>query len=95
MIERAAIIARDGRLSLRDVLPLRHFPHVVERKSSEAVPLVRTKNELRQMERATVLRALEESEWRVSGAKGAASKLGVPASTLSSRMKSLRIHRPK
>jgi formate hydrogenlyase transcriptional activator len=95
VIERAVIIARDGRLSLRDVLPLHNFQPVLERKSSDAVPLVRTKSELRVIESESLIRALEEAKWKVAGAHGAAQKLGIPPSTLSSRMKALRIQRPK
>jgi PAS domain S-box-containing protein len=95
VIERAVIIAGDGRLSLRDVLPLRNLQHIPEPKSSEAVPALRTKNELREMERATLIRALEEAKWKVAGAQGAALKLGIPPSTLSSRMRALGIQRPK
>jgi PAS domain S-box-containing protein len=95
VIERAVIIARDARLSLRDVLPLRHLQPIPDRKSPDAVPLARTKNELREMERETLIRALEEAQWKVAGAQGAAHTLGVPPSTLTSRMKSLRIQRPK
>jgi PAS domain S-box-containing protein len=94
VIERAVIIARDGRLSLRDVLPLRKFPQIVERTNSDTIPMARTKSELREMERETLLRALEETNWKVAGEHGAAKKLGVPASTLTSRMKALSIQRP-
>jgi formate hydrogenlyase transcriptional activator len=95
VIERAVIIAGDDHLSLRDVLPLRNFQHIPEPKSSEAVPMLRTKSELREMERATLIRALEEAKWKVAGAQGAARKLGIPPSTLSSRMRALGIQRPK
>jgi transcriptional regulator of acetoin/glycerol metabolism len=94
VIERAVIIARDGRLSLRDVLPLHNFQQI-ERKTSDAVPAVRTKSELRDVERETLLRALEHARWKVAGAQGAARNLGVPPSTLTSRMKALGIERPK
>jgi transcriptional regulator of acetoin/glycerol metabolism len=93
-MERAVIIARDGRLSLRDVLPLRKFQHIAEQKNSDATPVVRTKSQLREMERETLLRALEEASWKVAGEQGAAKKLGIPASTFTSRMKALRIDRP-
>jgi transcriptional regulator with GAF, ATPase, and Fis domain len=95
VIERAVIVARDGRLSLREVLPLRSFQQPVARKNSDTVAAIRTKSELREMERETLIRALEEAKWRVAGAQGAAQKLGVPSSTLSSRMKALGIQRPR
>ena len=94
-MERAVIIARDGRLSLRDVLPIRPTAQVVDRKISDAIPAARTKGELREIERETLVRALEESAWKVAGATGAAQKLGIPPSTLTSRMKALGIARPK
>jgi len=47
------------------------------------------------MEKATLHRALEEANWKVAGAQGAAQKLGIPPSTLNSRMKALRIRRPQ
>ena len=95
VIERAVIIARDGRFSLRDVLPLRHAAPAVERKHADAMPAARTKGELREIERETLQRALEETGWKVAGATGAAQRLGIPPSTLTSRMKALRIERPK
>jgi formate hydrogenlyase transcriptional activator len=38
---------------------------------------------------------LEEAKWKVAGARGAAEKLGIPPSTLSSRIKALGIQRPR
>jgi formate hydrogenlyase transcriptional activator len=43
------------------------------------------------VEREAVERALAASRGRVSGASGAAARLGIPASTLESRIKRLRI----
>jgi transcriptional regulator with GAF, ATPase, and Fis domain len=48
-----------------------------------------------QMERENLVRALKASGWRVSGKGGAAEMLGMPPSTLNSRMKTLGIHRPR
>jgi transcriptional regulator with GAF, ATPase, and Fis domain len=95
VIERAIIISRDGRLNLRDVLPLRKLQQSQERTISDAVSAIRTKSELREIERNTLLRALEEARWKVAGTRGAAQKLGIPPSTLSSRMKALGIQRPR
>ena len=94
VIERAVIIARDGRLNLREVLPLHSFHPQRPRKNSEASSGLQTKEDLRKLERATLMRALEESLWKVAGPNGAAQKIGIPPSTLSSRMKALGIQRP-
>jgi len=94
VIERAVIIARDGRLALRDVLPVTSLSPV-DSKSSSKAPALRTKAELRRLEKETLVRALEQANWKVAGADGAAHALGIPPSTLSSRMKALHIKRPK
>lgn len=94
VIERAVIIARDGKLNLRDVLPLNNLQPGRQRKAVDTISAIQTKEDLRDMEKITLTRALEEANWKVSGPQGAARKLGVPPSTLSSRMKSLGIHRP-
>ena len=54
---------------------------------------VHTLSELRQIERDNLLRALQRTGWRISGDQGAAQLLGMPASTLTSRMKTLGIKR--
>jgi PAS domain S-box-containing protein len=95
VIERAVIIARDGRLNLRDVLPLHNLQPDHGRKNVNVGSTVQTKRDLREMEKATLIRALEETNWKVAGRQGAAQKLGVPPSTLSSRIKALGIQRPK
>ena len=42
---------------------------------------------------ADIRRALDACDWKVSGENGAARLLGIPASTLSSRIKALKIQR--
>ena len=49
---------------------------------------------LQQVETAHIRHTLQQLNWRISGSKGAASVLGLPASTLRSRMKKLNIERP-
>ena len=62
--------------------------------SRETSPL---EEDLLAHERARVEAALAESQGRVSGPSGAAARLGVPRSTLESRIRSLKInkHRSK
>ncbi|MDF0673374.1 MAG: hypothetical protein P0120_03375 [Nitrospira sp.] len=47
------------------------------------------------IERTNILCALDAAKWKVSGEQGAASLLGLNASTLSSRMKTLKIQKPR
>ena len=53
----------------------------------------RTVQQLQQLERQNLKLALEKSQWRVAGQKGAAQLLGMPPSTFQSRMKALQIKR--
>ena len=50
--------------------------------------------ELKSVERDHILSVLEDSDWKISGTDGAASRLGMPPSTLRSKMKKLSIQRP-
>jgi PAS domain S-box-containing protein len=97
VIERAIIISRDGNLSLREVLPLHGLRHVRDTGNGATpwAPALQTKSDLREVERETLLRALVQAHWKVAGAQGAARALGIPPSTLASRMKALQIRRPK
>jgi formate hydrogenlyase transcriptional activator len=51
-------------------------------------------SKLDELERATVLKALEDSNWQVGGPRGAAVKLGISRTTLQGKMKRLGINRP-
>jgi transcriptional regulator with GAF, ATPase, and Fis domain len=54
---------------------------------------IRTMHELQKMERENIIRALEMSNWKVSGEMGAAKILDIPPTTLNSRIKALDIKR--
>ncbi len=95
VIERAVITAVGGRLNLD-----RAFPGASSSGMAATTPVVAplarvlTETEMQEVERENLLRALSLSGWRVSGEGGAAQRLGMNASTLSSRMKALGIKRP-
>lgn len=94
VIERAVITAVDGTLNLERALPsARQSPDRTPAAGPAAGTAVLTSSDLQKLERDNILRALEASGWRVSGDAGAASLLGMNASTLSSRMKALGIQR--
>jgi transcriptional regulator with GAF, ATPase, and Fis domain len=50
--------------------------------------------DLRVVEREHILSTLEDADWKIAGPSGAAAKLGIPPSTLRSKMKKLSIVRP-
>jgi len=96
VVERGVITARHGRLNLDFAFP-------EDRQTPEAAgPItgagfgadIKTAQEIQQVERSNLLLALEKSQWRVAGEKGAAKLLGMPPSTLQSKMKALNIKRP-
>ena len=85
VIERAAILTSGETLRL-DELPSA-LPHHREEKQSHSDSLMET-------EKNHIIKILEESNWIIDGSRGAATKLGMPASTLRDRMKKLGIKRP-
>jgi transcriptional regulator with GAF, ATPase, and Fis domain len=96
VIERAVITAADGRLNLDRALPEVTATTSASDSSSETRPrIIRTAKELEELERTNIICALDAAKWKVSGDNGAARLLGVNASTLSSRMKALKIHKPR
>ena len=84
VIERAVVVTEESVLALPDWPP----------RSDGAVEPTRVAT-LDEVERTHILRVLEATSWRVSGTKGAAALLGVPATTLESRMKRLDIVRKR
>jgi transcriptional regulator with GAF, ATPase, and Fis domain len=94
VIERAIILSTGPRIELEramgGVAPLPASP------SDSAIPntdRVLTAKEWLELEHANLRRALERCSWKVSGPDGAARLLGIPASTLSSRMKTLGVRK--
>jgi transcriptional regulator with GAF, ATPase, and Fis domain len=49
---------------------------------------------MRRRERENIIAALQKSNWKVYGADGAAELLGIKPTTLSSRVKKMKIRKP-
>jgi formate hydrogenlyase transcriptional activator len=81
-VERAVILSKDG------VLP-NPLPITEVRDVSSPFPTT-----LEEVERTTILRALEDHGWVVGGSEGAAAKLGLKRTTLISMMGRFGICRP-
>jgi transcriptional regulator with GAF, ATPase, and Fis domain len=99
VIERAFITSRDGRtLNLERALP-EDMARVTapERIAAPTMSQERifTDAEIRQLEKDNMVCALTKANWKISSTGGAAELLGVNPNTLSSRMKSLGIERPR
>jgi transcriptional regulator with GAF, ATPase, and Fis domain len=94
VIERAVITAQNGRLNLERALPAHPVaPAVPNVTADDAEPRILNAAELEAIERINLERALAAANGKISGANGAAEILGLPASTVSSRMKALGIQR--
>jgi len=93
VIERAVITSRDGRLDLERAIPESSLPPAPASVSG-APEVIRTAQELGELERQNLLRALDAAGWRVAGPQGAAARLGMKPSTLASRIKALGLERP-
>ena len=95
VIERAVITATDGQMNLDRALPdtTTTLPSL-DRTSAPRSGVIHTAKELEDLERGNIMRALDAANWKVSGEEGAAKLLGINASTLSSRMKALKIQKP-
>ena len=64
-------------------------------QTTEAAVAIETESERRARERANLVAALELSGGKVYGSGGAAELLGVPSTTLASRLRTLGIRRPR
>jgi formate hydrogenlyase transcriptional activator len=82
-VERAVILSKDGVL-----------PNPLPMPESQAVNFYPSPITLKEVERTTILRALEDRDWVVGGSEGAAAKLGLPRTTLIYKMERFGICRP-
>jgi len=94
VIERAVITAVGERMNLTRALPEAVPPTGGDCTAEASSEKIYTVEEMVAFERANLVRALEATAWRVAGDSGAAARLGMKPSTLSSRMKALGIERP-
>ena len=97
VMERAIILARGSRLRLDLALAygsaqLASDPTTETPPASSPGKLIRSE-ELKGLERDSIIAALERANRRISGPGGAAALLGVNPNTLTSRMRSLGIQR--
>jgi GAF domain-containing protein len=97
----AAALGRAARLASNAIVTARALDAVASRERSAATEEPGSTSAdaahlrpMAELERDAIVRVLEHTRWRVSGARGAATILGLPASTLASRMLKLGIRRP-
>jgi len=88
VIERAAILSEGNVLRVDE-------PLMAGAQAAPPSPAVPLPDSLRDAERKQIEDALAQSGGRVSGATGAAARLGIPSTTLESRIKRLGIDKYK
>jgi transcriptional regulator with GAF, ATPase, and Fis domain len=92
VIQRAVISASGSQLQVPGGLGKRR---VEAGPDEQHVPSPVRPRDLRSAEIAHITAVLEQCRWKITGADGAASKLGLPPSTLRSRMQKYDIRRPQ
>jgi len=96
VIERAVITSANGRINLEQALP----GITIKTLSDNAPDKIRNESilsdiEMKELEKINIIKALDKTNWKISGKQGAAALLGLPTSTLNSKIKSLGIQRLK
>jgi len=94
VIERAVIRSRQGYIQL-DLPERTGDPQVTLSPGPETPARIRTEREMRNAERDNLIAALDMAGWKIYGSDGAAQILGLPPSTLASRMRALSVRRPR
>ncbi|MEC7263757.1 MAG: sigma 54-interacting transcriptional regulator [Bacteroidota bacterium] len=92
LVERAVIVSKGGEIDWSSILPT---SHPMEKTTS---PIhnghILTSKEMLQLEKDNILKALKQTKWKVSGSDGAAALLGLPSTTLASKIKAFGLTRP-
>lgn len=91
LIERAVIVSKDGKMEWNFIIPSPSGP--INEEQSFDQNIILTASELVSFEKANIVKALEKTNWRISGERGAAKLLQIPPTTLSSKIKALGISR--
>ena len=100
VLERAVILAKGGQITA-DGIALRRSAELVTNAGADPAPVRSVPNQqstnvlpFADAERCAIVRALELTGWRISGAGGAAEVLSLKPTTLHAKMKKLGINRP-
>ena len=94
VIERAVILSPGKVLRLDLSMPGVAPPDMGEVVAAPADDEVLTEKDMRELQKANIVRALKQANWKVSGTGGAAELLGVKPTTLADRVRAFKIKRP-
>jgi len=93
LIERAVIVSQKGKIDWKRIVPNKQGKINLQ-ENKEALEKVLTSQEIINLEKENILRALRQTKWRISGKTGAAQLLQLPPTTLASKIKAHGIERP-
>lgn len=86
VIERAVIIAQGNRLVLDLLKGTQNRKTITQKQLVQTSNKVLTFDEVKQLEHENILTALKSTNWKVFGKDGAAELLGIPPTTLTTRI---------
>lgn len=95
VIERAVILSQGNVLRLDLSLPQARVVVPPAESAETKQQGVLTEKQMRELQKQNLVAALKQTDWRVSGKHGAAALLGVKPTTLTDRIKSFGIRRPR
>lgn len=91
IVERAIILARCSRLNFTMPQAINHMLVTETEGAAVAAPSILTYQELKDLERENIVRTLKQTNYKIYGDNGAAALLATKPTTLTSRIKALRI----
>ncbi|MGI9232013.1 MAG: sigma 54-interacting transcriptional regulator [Woeseiaceae bacterium] len=94
VIERAVILSQGKVLRLDLSMPTLRTESAGSNENNDEKSEILTDKQIRELQKANLIKALEQTNWRVSGPGGAATLLGVRPTTLADRIRSYKIKRP-
>lgn len=92
LIERAIIVSNNGQVNWQNIIP--HDSLDKANTESAQSNRILTSKEMVQLEKENILKALRQTNWKISGENGAAALLQLRPTTLTSKIKALGIIRP-
>ncbi len=95
VIERAVILSRGNVLRLEASLPELTLTDQAPSGAAVSATAFLTEKEMREFQKNNLLDVLKLTNWRVSGANGAAELLGVKPTTLADRIRTFGIRKPQ
>ena len=94
VIERAVILSEGKVLRLDLSMPALKTEDPGAQANGDGKDEILTEKQIKDLQKANLVKALKQTNWRVSGAGGAAELLGVRPTTLADRVRSYKIKRP-